>query len=45
MRSTERRGEHPHVDVVRKCFSFGFWLLAAGAAATLGLDLEADVLP
>ncbi len=45
MQSSGRRVEHPHVDVVRKCFTFGFWLLAAGAAATLGLDLEVDVLP
>ena len=39
-----RRAEHLHVDAVRKCVSFGFWLLAAGAAATLGLDLNGDVL-
>jgi hypothetical protein len=38
-----RRAEPQHVDVVRKCVAFGFWLLAAGAAATLGLDLELDV--
>ncbi len=41
---SNRRAEHPHVDMVRKCVTFGFWLLAAGAAATLGLDLEGDVL-
>ena len=29
-----------HVHVVRRCVSFGFWLLAASAAATLGLDVE-----
>jgi hypothetical protein len=40
---TGRRAEPQHVDVVRKCVAFGFWLLAAGAAATLGLDLEFDV--
>jgi hypothetical protein len=39
---TGRRAEPQHVDVVRKCFTFGFWLLAAGAALTLGLDLELD---
>ena len=36
-------GRRPHpssVDLVRRCVTFGFWLLAASAAATLGLDLE-----
>ena len=32
-------------DVVRTCFSVGFWLLAAGASAVLGLDLELDDRP
>lgn len=41
--SSSLRAEHQHVDVVRRCVTFGFWLLAAGAAATLGLDLEFDV--
>jgi hypothetical protein len=40
-----RRAEHQHVDGVRKYLTFGFWLLAAGAAATLGLDLEMDARP
>ena len=37
-----RRTDHPHGLVVRRCVTFGFWLLAAGAAVTLGLDLELD---
>jgi hypothetical protein len=40
---TSRRAELPHGDVVRRCVAFGFWLLAAGAAATLGLDPDFDV--
>lgn len=36
------RAEHHHVDAVRKCFTVGFWLLAAGASAVLGLELEMD---
>lgn len=36
------RSEHHHVDAVRKYFTVGFWLLAAGASAVLGLDLEPD---
>jgi hypothetical protein len=42
---TNRRAEHPHGYVVRRCVAFGFWLLAAGAAATLGLDPEFDPRP
>jgi hypothetical protein len=38
-----RRIDHPHGIVVRRCVTFGFWLLAAGAAVTLGLDLELDL--
>ena len=34
--------ERQHADVVRTCFSVGFWLLAVGASAVLGLDLEID---
>jgi hypothetical protein len=40
--TTTWHADHHHVDVVRKCFTVGFWLLAAGASAVLGLDLEAD---
>ena len=32
--------EHRHADAVRRCVTIGFWLVAAGAAATLGLDLD-----
>lgn len=32
--------EHRHTVAVRKCFTVGFWLVAAGAAAALGLDLD-----
>lgn len=42
--TTSWRTEH-HVDAVRRCFTVGFWLLAAGASAVLGLDLEIDVRP
>ena len=42
MATTSWRAEHHHVDVVRKCFTVGFWLLAAGASAVLGLDLEVE---
>ncbi|CAA9228272.1 MAG: hypothetical protein AVDCRST_MAG52-891 [uncultured Blastococcus sp.] len=42
MATTGRPADHHHVDVVRKCFTVGFWLLAAGASAVLGLDLEVD---
>lgn len=31
------------VVAVRKCLTVGFWLLAAGASAVLGLDLETAV--
>ena len=41
---TSRRADHQHVDTFRKCFTFGFWLLAAGAAAALGLDLDGESL-
>ncbi len=43
--ATNERTEHHHVDAVRKCFTVGFWLLAAGASAVLGLDLEAESRP
>ncbi|MGY1802976.1 hypothetical protein ACI78T_06825 [Blastococcus sp. SYSU D00922] len=39
------RAEHHHVDAVRKCFTVGFWLLAVGASAVLGLELELDERP
>ena len=38
--ATSRRAGHHHVDAVRQCLTVGFWLLAAGASAVLGLDLE-----
>jgi hypothetical protein len=41
---TSRRADHQHVETVRKCITFGFWLLAAGAAAALGLDLDGEPL-
>ena len=37
--------ERQPADVVRTCFSVGFWLLAVGASAVLGLDLELDDRP
>ncbi|WP_324275603.1 hypothetical protein [Blastococcus brunescens] len=40
--TTTWRTEHHSVDAVRKCLTVGFWLLAAGASAVLGLDLEVD---
>ena len=40
-----RRTQPPHRDVVRLCVTFGFWLLAASAAATLGLDVETGLRP
>jgi hypothetical protein len=43
--NTSRRPHHPHAETVRKCVTVGFWLLAATAAATLGLDLEVDAGP
>jgi hypothetical protein len=39
--ATNRRTDH-HGDAVRKCLTVGFWLLAAGASAVLGLELEID---
>ena len=39
--ATNRRTDH-HGDAVRRYLSVGFWLLAAGASAVLGLDLEID---
>ncbi len=39
---SSRHAEHHSVVAVRKCLTVGFWLLAAGAAAALGLDLEMD---
>jgi hypothetical protein len=35
--------EHRHADAVRRYVTIGLWLVAAGAAATLGLDLDGDV--
>lgn len=35
---------HHPAEGVRRYLSIGFWLVAAGAAAALGLDLEGDVL-
>jgi hypothetical protein len=43
--TTSWRADHHHVDTVRKCFTVGFWLLAASASAVLGLDLEVDARP
>jgi hypothetical protein len=37
---TGRRTQPHSVDVVRRCVTVGAWLLAAAAAAILGLDLE-----
>ena len=34
--------EHRHADAVRRYVTIGFWLVAAGAAATLGLDLDGE---
>lgn len=45
MATTSWRVDHHHVDVVRKCLTVGFWLLAAAASAVLGLDLEGNSLP
>lgn len=36
--------QHQPTEGVRRYLSIGFWLVAAGAAAALGLDLEGDVL-
>ncbi|WP_269319883.1 hypothetical protein [Candidatus Blastococcus massiliensis] len=33
-----------HGEGVRRYFRVGFWLVAAGAAVALGLDLDGDVL-
>ncbi len=38
--ATSRRTDH-HVDVVRRCLTVSFWLLAAGASAVLGLEIDA----
>lgn len=35
---------HPHVDALRRYVVITLWLVAAGAATTLGLDLEGDGL-
>jgi hypothetical protein len=43
--TTSWRTDHHHVDAVRKCLTVGFWLLAAGASAVLGLELEIDARP
>jgi hypothetical protein len=42
--TTSPRTDH-HVDAVRRYLTVGFWLLAAGASAVLGLDLEVDARP
>ena len=34
------RAQPRHLVMLRQCAAFGFWLLAASAAATLGLDPE-----
>jgi hypothetical protein len=34
--------EHRHVEAVRRYVTIGFWLVAAGAAATLGLELDGN---
>ena len=36
--------QHPPAVTVRRYLTLGFWLMAAGAAAALGLDLDGDVL-
>ena len=36
--------QHPPAETVRRCLTIGFWLMAAGAAAALGLDLDGDIL-
>jgi len=36
--------QQPPEDAVRRYLTIGFWLMAAGAAAALGLDLDGDVL-
>ena len=36
----DQHDQHRHTDAVRRCVTIGFWLVAAGAAATLGLDLD-----
>lgn len=33
-----------HSPAMRRYLTLGFWLMAAGAAAALGLDLDGDVL-
>ena len=38
---SSRRAEHHSVVAVRKCLTVGFWLLAAGASAVLGLEIDA----
>ena len=35
---------HPPAEAVRRYLTIGFWLMAAGAAAALGLDLDGDIL-
>ncbi len=37
------RAEHHPVDALRTCVTVGFWLLVAGAAVALGLDLDAQL--
>lgn len=36
--------QHHAGVTVRRCLRVGFWLVAAGAAVALGLDLDGDVL-
>lgn len=45
MAIVSRHSEHHYVDVVRTCLTVGFWLLAAGASALLGLDIEVSGRP
>lgn len=37
-----QHSEHWPAEAVRTCLTITFWLMAAGAAATLGLDLEGN---
>jgi hypothetical protein len=36
--------QHHTGEAVRRYLRVGFWLVAAGAAVALGLDLDGDVL-
>lgn len=41
---SDQTAGHPHVDALRRYVSITLWLVAAGAATALGLDLEGDGL-